>query len=193
MLLMQQDQLPDFPRRTATRQFATTCVLRPAERSDFAFLRKLYHSFRVDELAQLPWPQEDKHAFLDQQFDFQHRYYIATFPGANFLIIQKEDAPIGRLYIDLTADIWHIIDIGLLPEWRNQRIGRALLTGLKAAAMAEGNQGIFLNVDKANGSALKLYQASEFEAAGATETHLRMEWSSRQALPRVVKGHERFN
>ncbi len=187
MLLKQQDQLPDFPRRTATRQFTTTCVLRPAELDDLAFLRKLYHSFRIDELAQLSWSPEDKHAFLDQQFDFQHRYYIAALPQTNFLIIEKEGTRIGRLYIDLSADVWHIIDIGLVPEWRNQGIGLILLSGIKAAAIAEGNQGIFLNVDKANGRALKLYQASGFEVVDATETHIRMEWSSRQVLPRMVK------
>lgn len=193
MLLILQDQLPDFPRRTASRQFTTTCVLRPAELSDFAFLRKLYHSFRADELAPLHWQPEDKHAFLNQQFDFQHRYYIAAFPQTDFLIIEREDTRIGRLYIDLSTDIWHIIDIGLLPEWRSQRIGLALLNGIKAAAMAEGNQGIFLNVDKTNGRALKLYEALGFEVTDATETHIRMEWSSRQALPRTVKGYSGVN
>ncbi|WP_368518660.1 GNAT family N-acetyltransferase [Rhizobium sp.] len=143
-----------------------------------AFLRKLYHSFRIDELALLPWQPEDKHAFLNQQFDFQHRYYIAAFPPTDFLIIEKEGARIGRLYIDLSADVWHIIDIGLLPEWRSQGIGLALLSGIEAAAMAEGNQGIFLNVDKANGRAQKLYHALGFEVTDATETHIRMEWSS---------------
>jgi ribosomal protein S18 acetylase RimI-like enzyme len=192
--MIQTGQLPEFPARTVgNRLFVTTCTLRPAGLDDLTFLRQLYHSFRADELARVPWPPQDKQAFLNQQFNLQHRYYIAAFPQTDFLIIEKEGVRIGRLYIDLSADIWHIIDIGLLPEWRNRGIGLALLNDIKAAAMAGENPGIILHVDKANGRARKLYQASGFEVAGATETHIRMQWLSYEAMPKPADGRSGVN
>ncbi|MGG6894922.1 MULTISPECIES: GNAT family N-acetyltransferase [Rhizobium] len=192
--MTQPDQLPEFPARTVgNRLFATTCILRPAGLDDLAFLRQLYHSFRADELARVPWPPQDKQAFLNQQFDLQHRYYIAAFPQTDFLIIEKEGVRIGRLYIDLSADIWHIIDVGLLPEWRNRGIGLEMLNEIKAAAITRESLGIILHVDKANGRAQKLYQASGFEVIDATETHTRMQWLSRQVLPKTVDGRSGVN
>lgn len=175
-------QLPAFPARSSNDPLAfATCSSRPAIMEDVAFLRRLYRSFRADELALVPWSPEDKHAFLDEQFNLQHRYYIAAFPLTDFLIIEKEGVSIGRLYIDRSAETWHIIDIGLLPEWRNRGIGQSILIGIKAAAAVEDDRPrIMLHVDKVNGPAHKLYRASGFEVTDESGTHLRMQWSSGQ-------------
>ncbi|TIX87650.1 GNAT family N-acetyltransferase [Rhizobium sp. P44RR-XXIV] len=177
--------LPEFPARTGhNRLRIPNCILRPATLGDLAFLRQLYGSFRKDELAQIPWSQEDKQAFLDQQFDLQHRYYIIAFPQTDFLIIEKDGTPIGRLYINLDTEIWQIIDIGLLPEWRGLGLGSATLKAIQAAASTGKNLGIALHVDRNNPRAYELYRAFGFEAVEATETHIGMEWRSHHLLPK---------
>lgn len=173
--------LQEFPTRAGHhRLFVPACILRPARLDDLAFLRHLYCSFRKDELSQIPWSQEDKQAFLDQQFSLQHRYYIAAFPQTDFLIIEKDGIPIGRLYIDLDADIWHIIDIGFLPEWRGLGLGSAVLKAIQDAATTEENPAIVLHVDRSNRRAYELYQALGFTDIEATDTHIRMRWLPHQ-------------
>ncbi|QND50997.1 GNAT family N-acetyltransferase [Phyllobacterium sp. 628] len=177
-------QLPQFPARPwESRLSIPTCSSRPATLDDLPFLRRLYHSFRKDELDQVPWPQEHKTAFLDQQFDLQHRYYIAAFPQTDFLIIEKDGIPIGRLYIQMAADNWHVIDIGFLPEWRNQGIGSAILTGIQEAAIARQASGIVLHVDQNNRRARDLYQAFGFKVADISDTHIRMQWLAHPVSP----------
>lgn len=179
-------QLPDFPARAGHDQLCVpACILRPATLDDLPFLRRLYHSFRKDELAQIPWSQGEKQGFLDQQFNLQHRYYIAAFPQTDFLIIEKDGIPIGRLYIDIGADIWHIIDIGFLPEWRGLGLGSATLKAIQDAATAGNNRGIVLHVDRNNRRAYDLYRALGFTVIETTDTHMRMAWLSHQLLPEL--------
>lgn len=172
--------LPEFPARTGHHRLRVpACMLRPARLDDIPFLRQLYRSFRENELALLPWSPEDKQAFLDQQFNLQHRYYIATFPQTNFLIIEKDGISIGRLYINVSTDIWHIIDIGFLPEWRGLGLGTATLKAIQDAMVAGKSSGITLHVDRNNRRAYELYQAFGFKVVDATDTHIGMEWRRR--------------
>ncbi|PDT04271.1 GNAT family N-acetyltransferase [Rhizobium chutanense] len=179
--------LLEFPARTIRyRLCVPACILRPAKPDDLPFLRQLYHSFRRDELARIPWSQEDKQAFLDQQFDFQHCYYVAAFPQTDFLIIEKDGTAIGRLYIDCDADIWHIVDIGFLPEWRNLGFGSGTLKAIQHAAAIGGIPGIVLHVDRNNRRAYDLYMALGFMVVETTVTHARMEWRSHRLLPETA-------
>jgi len=49
-------------------------ALRPAGPEDIAFLFRVYASTRTEELAPVPWSDEQKRAFLAMQFDLQDRY-----------------------------------------------------------------------------------------------------------------------
>lgn len=173
--------LPEFPARTDHHRLCVpACTLRPARLDDIPFLRELYCSFREDELARIPWSPDDKRAFLVQQFDLQHRYYIAAFTQTAFLIIEKDGASIGRLYINLSADVWHIIDIGFLPEWRGQGLGSATMKAVQDAATTGESLGIVLHVDRNNRRAYDLYRALGFTDTETTDTHIGMEWRPRR-------------
>ena len=51
-------------------------AFRPIEAADQALLCAIYASTRTDEMALLPhWTEEQKLAFLRQQFQAQHTYY----------------------------------------------------------------------------------------------------------------------
>jgi ribosomal protein S18 acetylase RimI-like enzyme len=134
--------------------------LRPIEPADKGFLFAVYASTRYEELVPLGWSVEQQHAFLTQQFDAQHQYYQANYANSDFQIILVNDQPAGRLYLNRAINEIRIIDIALLPEYRNGGIGAALLNSLLVEAALEGKC-VSIHVEKFN-SALRLYERLGF-------------------------------
>ena len=66
---------------------------------DLPFVEALYASTRAAEMALTGWPPEQQRAFLAQQHRAQHHHYRAYHAGAEWLIIERDGAPIGRLYL----------------------------------------------------------------------------------------------
>ena len=103
---------------------------RPIAETDHLFLFELYASTRAQELAPLPWPDAAKRAFLTQQFTAQHTFYQQAYGDSDFLLVLRDDEPIGRIYVHRTAGQICVVDIALLPQYCGQGIGTALLTEL---------------------------------------------------------------
>src|SRR4051812_4163731 len=101
--------------------------LRPIVAADTPFLSALYASTRAEEMAMVQWTEEQKRAFLEMQFRAQTMHYAQHYVGAEFLVIEENDAPIGRLYIHRQPHDIRIVDISLLPEHRGKGIGTQLL------------------------------------------------------------------
>ena len=99
-------------------------TLRPIGPEDETFLCEVYASTRVEELAQVPWSDEQKAAFLRMQFTAQHQYYQEHYPRAAFDVILVAGEPAGRLYVHRGADEVRIVEIAMLPAWRNRAWGR---------------------------------------------------------------------
>lgn len=171
------EQLPEFPSGTNSRLTLPRGASRKAALEDIPFLRQLYWSFRMEEMEPVPWPPELKQAFIDQQFNLQHRHYLVRFPRADFLILEYRREPIGRLYIDRDAKRWHVIDIGFLPEWRNRGRGYSTLKAIQRQAEASAASGIVLHVERRNIRAQALYRRLSFEEVESSDTHIRMHWS----------------
>jgi hypothetical protein len=53
---------------------------RPIGDDDLPFLARLYASTRWEELGEVPWTDEQKHAFLRFQFDAQHDHDRKHYP-----------------------------------------------------------------------------------------------------------------
>jgi ribosomal protein S18 acetylase RimI-like enzyme len=101
--------------------------LRPKREADRPFLALLYASTRTMELAIVPWTDEQKQTFLQWQFEAQTSHYDQHYAGADFMIIEREGVPIGRLYLDRGPLEIEIVDIALLPEFRGCGLGTRLL------------------------------------------------------------------
>lgn len=152
-------------------------TLRPATAPDVGFLRELYHQLRAAELAPLSWPEPQKRAFTDSQFDLQHRHYLSHFPNAEFLLIEWRAVPIGRFYLLRQAPEFHLIDISLMPQWRNRGVGSALIRAAQALARIE-KAGLNLHVDRRNDSAQRLYERLGFIATENDGLYTGMRWSA---------------
>ncbi len=162
--------------------------LSPIEDGDAPFLYRVYASTRDAELAVVPWTEAQKSAFLRQQFTAQHTYYQAHYAGAAFQVILCDGHPAGRLYVARWPDEVRIVDIALLPEYRNAGIGTSLLKALQAEA-AGARKPVCIHVERFN-PALRLYARLGFRRVADHGVYLLLEWSaeperrSRSAEPR---------
>src|SRR5712691_549978 len=99
------------------RAAAAGLTFRPIADADRPFLARLYASTRAEELAPVPWSEEQKAAFLLMQFQAQHAHYQTHYTGADWLIVERAAEPVGRLYIARWAREHRVIDIALLPQF----------------------------------------------------------------------------
>lgn len=112
--------------------------LRPVAAADDAFILSVYASTRADELRQVPWTTEQKDAFVKMQFAAQKQHYAASFPRASHDVVFLDEVAVGRIYVDRDAECLHILDVAVLPQYRNQGIGSELLRRLLDEAGQSG-------------------------------------------------------
>ena len=150
-----------------------TVRLRPATAVDRAFLARVYASTREEEMRLTGWTRAAIDAFLQQQFEAQDRFYREHFGEARFDIVCCGDADAGRLYVDRQPDEVRIVDIALLPEYRNRGIGGALLRDLIAESEDSGRV-LRIHVEHGN-PALSLYERLGFQRVADRGVHLLLE------------------
>lgn len=148
--------------------------LRPETEEDIPFLRALYASTRAEELAPVPWPAEQKAAFLAQQFAAQRHHYYTHNTGCRFEVLEKDGEPIGRLYLEEFPRRLHIVDISLVPAWRGRQIGTGILEALQDLARRTG-RALSIMVEKFN-PARRLYGRLGFAEVADHEVYLELEW-----------------
>lgn len=149
--------------------------LRPITPDDLGLLARIYASTREDELALTDWNDEQKAAFLAQQFSAQHQYYQEHYHDTSFDIIELDGEPIGRLYLARWLEERRIVDIALLPPYRNQGIGATLLQTIMAEAR-QASLPVRIHVEMFN-PALTFYNRLGFRKIGERGVYYLMEWS----------------
>lgn len=147
---------------------------RPVTDADLQFLRDLYASTRAEEMTVVDWPETQIGEFLTMQFEAQHHYYQEQFSSAEFLVVEQDGDSIGRVYLDRRSDELRLIDIALMPEARNQGLGKALLLDLLDEAQAAALP-VRIHVEKFN-PAMRLYLRLGFKPLEDQGVYQLMEW-----------------
>ncbi|MBW1939191.1 MAG: GNAT family N-acetyltransferase [Deltaproteobacteria bacterium] len=147
---------------------------RPITGQDAFFLRKVYGSTRWEELNKVAWSDEEKEAFLDMQFQAQHTYYQEHYADADYLIIFAGRQPAGRLYLHRREDEIRVVDIALLPEFRNQGIGTIIFRDIFHEAGEKGLP-VRIHVEQMNRTQ-SLYQRLGFAKIGEHGIYDFLEW-----------------
>jgi ribosomal protein S18 acetylase RimI-like enzyme len=142
---------------------------------DLEFLYQVYASTREEELAPVPWTDDEKEAFLRGQFHAQHVHYQQHYAQARFEVVLAGGQPVGRLYVDRREDEIRIVDIALLPEHRGAGIGGAILKDLLAEG-AEAGKPVRIHVER-NNPAMRFYRRLGFTQIGDAGVYFLMEWS----------------
>lgn len=148
--------------------------LRPVEDADLPFLAELYASTRREEVAQAPWSDDEKEAFLRWQFESQHKHYLEHYPDCAFQVIERAGAPVGRLYVDRWEREIRLVDVSLLPEHRGGGLGGALLRRLLEEGRASGKP-VSIHVEY-NNPALRLYRRLGFRHVDSNGIYYLMRW-----------------
>ena len=152
-----------------------TITLRPIEIGDQGFLYRVYASTREVELAQVDWSDAQKEAFLQMQFVAQHQYYQEHYNDTSWDVILVDNVPAGRLYVARWARELRIVDITLMPEFRNRGIGTTLLRSLQDEA-TQTNRPLSIHVEQFN-PAQRLYERLGFQCVADKGVYWLMEWT----------------
>jgi ribosomal protein S18 acetylase RimI-like enzyme len=163
------------PSAEGDRAASGAVTLRAATPRDYDFMRLLYHSTRAEELAQFPFDERQKVAFLDQQFAAQYQHYGIHYPTCERNIIEHDGEPVGRLWIDEWKDQIRLVDIALVPQWRGSGIGTRLLREVLERGRRAGKP-VTIHVEAYN-PALRLYERLGFENVDTNGVYYLMKWT----------------
>ena len=159
----------------------TTIDFRDVTPDDKPLLHLIYSSSREEEMALVTqWDEEQKAAFIRQQFEAQYQYYAEMYAGAHFMIVQHETEAAGRLYLHFREKEIRIVDIALLRPFRNKGIGESILRAVLAQGTAL-HLPVTIHVERYN-QALRLYQRLGFKVISEEHPiYFLMEWQPEEA------------
>jgi GNAT superfamily N-acetyltransferase len=150
---------------------------RSVQLADEAFLFELYASTRAHELELLPWNDDQRKSFLKMQFSAQNQDYRRRFPEGVHELLLCEGLPAGRLYVARSDKEIRILDISLMPEYRNQGLGGAIIRELlNEASETKRPVRIYLERDNPYRSVFDQFGFACVEDIGS---HLLLEWQRR--------------
>jgi ribosomal protein S18 acetylase RimI-like enzyme len=166
--------------------------LRPISEADMPLLLRIYASTRAAEMAAVPWDDAAKAAFLRMQFDAQHKHYSRHYADAQFCVAETgagaQRMAVGRLYVWRRPSSIHVVEITILPEFRQRGYGTQLLQTLqREAAEAGGACVVSIHVEHGN-PALSLYQRLGFQKIRENGMHDLMEWRATAAPNNTLEG-----
>jgi len=162
-------------------------TLRPITDADLPFLLRLYATTRAPELAQVPWSDEQKAAFVTQQFEAQHAWWQEHYTGARWDLVLVNGEPVGRLYVDAWKKEIRVVDIALMPEQRGRGLGTMLLKRVFREGDAAGKP-VSIHVEVFN-PARRLYERLGFVEKGKHgDVYVLMERPVGGAVPAAAPG-----
>lgn len=148
--------------------------LRLAETGDEPFLVRVYASGRAQELALVPWDEQQKQAFVEMQFAAQLQHYRTHYPDAQQLVIYADGKPAGRLYLDRRPTEFRILDIAVLLENRKVGIGTLVIRNILNDALA-ARAPVTIYVESFN-PALQFFERLGFRQIKQDEFNVLMQW-----------------
>ena len=158
-------------------------LLRQVTPEDEELLFEVYASTRVDEVRAWGWDPPRERAFLRMQFDARRRSYRAAYPNADDRMILQDGQAVGRIIVSRADDHIRLVDIAVLPRYRQAGIGTCLIRELIDESWSSGRP-LRLQVARNNRAAAlyerlgfsvtedgAVYREMECRPAGPVETH----------------------
>jgi len=133
--------------------------LRDVTAADEDFLFRLFVSSRESEFAVLSEPQRS--ALLRMQFEAQRQSYARWYPDGRYSIVSVDGFDAGRFLVGGYEREIVVLDITLLPEYRNRGIGARLYAGIIDQARASG-KALRASVSSINPGSLRFLERMGF-------------------------------
>lgn len=149
-------------------------TLRPATEADLEFLLGVYADSRSIELSLIPWPEEQKRAFIVHQYTAQTSHYREYYPKAIHNIVLCNDEPVGRSYVDRREGTIAILDLNVADKFRRKGIGTKLISDLIAEA-TKTDAIVTVSTEPFNPSQ-GLFQKLGFAITKSDESRVNLEW-----------------
>lgn len=147
-----------------------------ASENDSELLYQIFASSQeelITALANLNKTQQE--TFVRFQFETRQSQYRKNYTDVRFDLILMGGNAIGNIYVAQFFNEIRLVDITLLPEFRNRGIGYALINDLLDEAKRLQKK-VTLHVQQGN-PALQLYDRLGFFETGEQGIYKRMEWS----------------
>ncbi len=148
---------------------------RAATAQDDDFLFVLFKAVRSEDFVLVSATPAQIESLLRMQYAGQKQTYGTQYPGGNRIVL-LEGRPIGRIWLFQGPAGHHLVDISLLPEYRNCRIGAALVTEAATAARAAGVS-LCCSVAVTNHGSLRFHQRHGFRITSRDELYYHLELS----------------
>jgi GNAT superfamily N-acetyltransferase len=146
-------------------------VLRPATVADEEFLFAVFVYSRDFNLSIFPEPQRS--ALMQMQFRGQQYTYVQRYPTAEHHIVALDGCDAGRIWVAETEDAISVLDIALLPRYRNRGIGRQLYVDLMNRARATGKP-LRATISTENPGSLRFHERLGFRRSGGDGMYISM-------------------
>lgn len=111
--------------------------LRTEAETDVPFLLSLYAASRAEELKPVPWTDEQKKQFLEQQFFAQRTHYYKFYETAQFDLILLDGIAVGRWYVHRGIEL-RLMDVIVATEYQQRGIATHYFRELIAESAATG-------------------------------------------------------
>ena len=136
-------------------------TLRPAMPEDRNFLYQLKKKVNLGYISAI-WGWDEDYQQEEFDRDFQKR--------EEFSVIVSDDADAGFLQLQRGTDFLNVAEIHLLPVFRGQGLGTAVLRYIQALGDKE-ELPVLIGCFRANQGARDLYLRLGFQPAGESDTH----------------------
>lgn len=100
---------------------------RRAVDADHEFLFEVFCSALMPDDALLSLTESEREPLLREQFEAREKHYRKSYCLADFDVLTVDGKPAGNLYVDRGDDEFVLINISILPRYRNQGIGTAVV------------------------------------------------------------------
>ncbi len=149
--------------------------LRACTEADDAFVYDVFSTTWESEVAALPNQNLAQHVLRIQHIA-QERRFAGRYPGLQRFIVVQDGQPAGRLYVHESDSLLEVVDLTLMPSFRDHGIGTRIFHELFEYATCEG-QTISLRVERRNERATLLYSQLGFDLVTVDDLDNYFEWA----------------
>lgn len=161
------------------RTLGSISYLRPCTPADDAFVYDVFCTTWEHEVAALPNQNLAQHVLRIQHIA-QERRFESHYPQHQRYVVLADGKPAGRLYVHETGTVMHVIDLTLMPRFRDRGIGARVFRDLFAYATGEGLS-ISLRVARRNERATDFYTSLGFRLVTVDDLDNYFEWTAQEA------------